>query len=86
VVFEIDPHDPQTPAYRQLADQLREAIRRGDYGPRDAIPSLTQLTGSTGLARGTVQKAIEILEKEGLVYTVSGRGTFVTPPPPPSSL
>ena len=78
VELEIDPH-AKIPAYRQLADQIRAAITAGEYEPREAIPSLTQLMGQTGLAKGTVQHAIDVLVKEGLVYTVSGRGTFVSP-------
>ena len=78
VELEIDTH-AKVPAYRQLADQLRERITAGGYGPREAIPPLTQLMGETGLAKGTVQHAIDVLVKEGLVYTVSGRGTFVSP-------
>jgi GntR family transcriptional regulator len=79
VETEIDFHG-KTPSYQQLADHLRAAIAAGEYGPREAIPSLKQLTQMTGLAQGTVQHAIRILEQEGLVYTVSGRGTFVSPP------
>lgn len=78
VEFEIDIHG-KTPAYLQLAERLREAIEAGVYGPRQAIPSLKQLQGETGLAMGTIQHAIQVLEDEGLVYTVSGRGTFVSP-------
>lgn len=78
VETEIDFHG-KTPSYRQLADHLRAAIVAGEYGPREAIPSLKQLTQMTGLAQGTVQHAIKVLEDEGLVYTVSGRGTFVSP-------
>jgi len=79
-VFEIDPHG-KTPAYLQLAARIRDAIASGQYEPRQAIPSLKTLQQETGLAMGTIQHAIQILEDEGLVYTVSGRGTFVTPPP-----
>jgi DNA-binding GntR family transcriptional regulator len=78
VEIEIDQHS-KIPAYRQLADQLRAAIAAGEYGPRELIPSLTQLRQETGLAKGTVQHAIDVLVAEGLVYTVSGRGTFVSP-------
>ena len=78
VEFEIDTH-AKIPAYRQLADQLREQITAGRYRPREAIPSLTRLMEETGLAKGTVQQAIKTLVDEGLVYTVSGRGTFVSP-------
>lgn len=77
--FEIDPHDPENPSYRQLADKLRRQIAAGIYGPREAIPSLTRLAQEAGVAVGTVQHAIQILRDEGLVYSVSGRGTFVTP-------
>lgn len=80
VEFEINIHG-KTPSYQQLADHLRAAIAACEYAPREAIPSLKQLQGETGLALGTVQRAIQILEDEGLVYTVPGRGTFVSPPP-----
>lgn len=41
------------------------------------MPSITQLTGETGLAVGTVRKAIAVLVDEGYAYTVPGRGTYV---------
>lgn len=74
--MEIDPHAPE-PSYVQLADILRARIRSGELGPRQAIPSITYLVGETGLAIGTVRRAIGVLVEEGLIYTVPGRGTFV---------
>ena len=74
----IDLHSKE-PAYRQLAGQIRAAIDAGHIAPREPIPSYKQLIEQTGLAMGTVQKAIRLLERENYVYTVSGRGTFVTP-------
>ncbi len=74
----IDPHAPE-PSYRQLAALLRAAIESGEIGPREALPSITHLTGETGLAVGTVRKAIAVLVDEGLAYTVPGRGTFASP-------
>lgn len=79
VEYEIDFRS-KTPSYVQLADRLRSAIAAGEYGPDEPIPSLKRLIGETGLAQGTVQHAIKLLEDEGIVYTVAGRGTFVTPP------
>lgn len=76
--FDIDVHG-KTPAYQQLAGRIRDAITAGEYAPRQAIPSLKQLQGETGLAMGTIQRAIQLLEDEALVYTVVGRGTFVAP-------
>jgi GntR family transcriptional regulator len=71
----IDLHGPE-PSYRQLARQLRERIRDGRTGPRDPLPSITQLTGETGLAVNTVRHVIAVLIDEGYAYTVPGRGTF----------
>ena len=69
----------QVPSYRQLADRIAEAIAAGKYGPDDPIPSLRTLQQETGLAMATVQHAFAVLRDEGLVYSVSGRGTFVAP-------
>ena len=68
--------------YRQLANQLRDAIQAGDYLPGRPIPSGQALVRETGLALETVRRAVAVLVDEGLVYTVQGRGTFVTKDPP----
>jgi DNA-binding GntR family transcriptional regulator len=73
---EIDIHAPE-PSYLQLAAKLRARITSGEFGSRDRLPSIKTLTQETGLAVGTVRKAIGVLVDEGLAYTVSGRGTFV---------
>jgi GntR family transcriptional regulator len=74
----IDAPSPQHP-YLQLAAQLRERIQAGEIVSR--LPSLTELTGQTGLAVGTVRRAISVLAVEDLVRTVPGRGTFVVAMP-----
>jgi GntR family transcriptional regulator len=71
----IDPDASEHP-YVQLADQLRAQIVSGEI--TSLLPSIMQLTEQTGLAVGTVRRAIKILVDEGLVHTVPGRGTFVT--------
>jgi DNA-binding GntR family transcriptional regulator len=77
----IDLHSPE-PSYLQLARQLRDRIRNGRIGPREALPSITYMTGETGLAVGTVRHAISVLTEEGWAYTVPGRGTFAAEKPP----
>ena len=72
--MKIDPQSPEHP-YEQLARQLRGQIGSGRIASQ--LPSITDLTAETGLAVGTVRRAINILVKEGLVQTVPGRGTFV---------
>ena len=70
--------DP-TPLYVQLANVLRDMIASGELEPRAPLPSESYLQQEQGVARGTVRKAVEILRDEGLVITIGGRGTFVSP-------
>lgn len=74
----VDHLDP-TPLYEQLAAVLRQVIQSGDIQPRDLLPSESQLQQTYGVSRGTIRRALEILKAEGLVVTIAGRGTFVTP-------
>jgi DNA-binding GntR family transcriptional regulator len=74
----VDHLDP-IPLYEQLAAILRRAIGSGTYGPRDPIPSESTLQEEHGVSRGTVRRALDILRDEGLIITITGRGTFVKP-------
>ncbi len=60
----------------QLAGLLRERIRTGKIGPR--VPSIMELAEETGLSAATVKRALGLLRKEGVIFSVPGRGTFVT--------
>jgi GntR family transcriptional regulator len=70
--------DP-TPLYVQLADVLRGMIESGELQPRALLPSESYLQQEQGVSRGTVRMAVAILRDEGLVVTIGGRGTFVSP-------
>ncbi len=72
----IDP-GAATPLWRQLADILRAQIESGELSAGRIMPSETTLSQEHGLARGTVVKALDALEREGLVERIQGRGTFV---------
>ena len=72
--MQIDETSPEHP-YQQLAGLLRAEIKSGKITSQ--LPSITMLTEETGLAVGTVRRAINVLVQEGLVETVPGRGTFV---------
>lgn len=63
------------PKYQQLAGILRARI--ATLEPGDPIPSETELETETGLARGTIKKAIGVLRDEGLIVTTRGLGSFV---------
>jgi GntR family transcriptional regulator len=63
--------------YQNIADELRAAIHRGDYGPDDALPSETQLCSTYDVSRPTVRHAVAVLRSEGLIEVEHGRGAFV---------
>jgi GntR family transcriptional regulator len=77
----IDPSSDR-PAYKQIADHLRERIIRRDLSPGEALPSERALIEGYGAARGTVRQAISLLKAEGLIQVEHGRGSFVRPSPP----
>jgi len=63
--------------YQTIADELRAAIHRNDYGPGDVLPSETQLCLTYDVSRPTVRHAVAILRSEGLIDVEHGRGAFV---------
>lgn len=74
----VDHMDP-TPLYTQLANILRDMIKSGELQQRAPLPSESYLQQEQGVSRGTVRMAVAILRDEGLVVTIGGRGTFVSP-------
>jgi DNA-binding GntR family transcriptional regulator len=67
----------RTPPNRQIAADLREQIERGELAPNDALPSIVTLAERYQVSTKTVQKALGILEREGLIEGEPGYGTFV---------
>jgi len=68
------------PLYQQLRDELRERILDGSYPPLAKLPSESELIERFGVSRITVRQALRDLQKEGLVFSVQGKGSFVTKP------
>lgn len=71
-------HDP---LYVQLAAILRARIQSGQLKHLDPLPSEDRLKDEFDISRDTVRRAVEVLRKEDLVFTVPQRGTFVGPRP-----
>jgi DNA-binding GntR family transcriptional regulator len=72
----LDPNSP-TPAIRQIADAIRDAIHTGELSPGDRIPGQAALVTHFGVAKGTVDTAINALKAEGLLIGRQGAGVFV---------
>jgi GntR family transcriptional regulator len=68
------------PIYQQLAQQVREAIARGDLKPLEQLPSVRQLSRDLVINPNTVARAYTELEREGLLNNRPGRGVFVAEP------
>ena len=60
----IDPTSDR-PLYRQIADQLRTAIREGRYAEGTPLPSETQLAEMYDVTRMTARQAVDLLKNEG---------------------
>jgi GntR family transcriptional regulator len=72
----IDPKSPN-PIFRQIADQLRQAVDAGVHKPGEMLPSQRVLAIEIKVNPNTIQRAYEALEREGIVETRRGVGVFV---------
>jgi DNA-binding GntR family transcriptional regulator len=72
----LDPDDPR-PAYQQVGDRFRAAIKTGTLPPGSQLPSHRELSEEFGVAMETVKRALNELRAEGLIVTRQGKGTFV---------
>ena len=75
----IDRTNPM-PYYHQLFVILKEAIEQGRWEPQELIPSEGELTIMFGVSRSVTRKALDLLEGEGHVFRIKGKGTVVASP------
>lgn len=69
-----------TPIYTQISSQIKDAILAKDLTKDDALPSIRALSADLKVSVITTKKAYEELEKEGMIYSVPGKGFFVDDP------
>jgi GntR family transcriptional regulator len=75
----IDRSSP-VPYYYQLQEILKEEIEAGRWAPGDLLPSEADLEHAFGISRTVIRKALDVLEGDGQVFRVKGKGTVVAPP------
>ena len=63
--------------YLQIASALRVSILRGDYITEQQMPPIRALAQREGCNPATVQKALKVLEKQGLIVSRGSKGYFV---------
>lgn len=68
----------KTPIYVQIIKSIKTMIMTGKLFPHQQITSVRALAKELQINPNTVQKAYSILEKEGIIYSVAGKGGFVS--------
>jgi GntR family transcriptional regulator len=85
VPVRTDPADEvssvsQMPLFTQIREILRRRILDGSYPPHSQMPSESQMMTAFRVSRITIRQALGDLQKEGLIFKVMGKGSFVAKP------
>ncbi len=76
----IDLHS-RVPIYEQIKEQIIMLINAGVYAPHDQLPSIRSLSNELNINVNTIKHAFSELEKDKVIYTVQGKGNFVSENP-----
>ncbi|CAI8751518.1 GntR family transcriptional regulator [Bacillus sp. IT-13CA1] len=76
-MIQIDPRS-STPIYEQIIQQMKELCLKGIIKPGDKLPSVRELATIIIANPNTVSKAYKELEREGIIETLRGRGTYIS--------
>ena len=67
----------RAPIYEQLKNRISEMLALGLLEEDEQLPSVRSLARELGISPNTVQKAYQELERDGVLYSVTGKGSFV---------
>ena len=70
-------HSSMQPIYEQIVEQIKSRVMHGELKEDTALPSVRTLAKELKVSALTVKKAYDVLEEEGFVNTVHGKGSFV---------
>ena len=76
-MIHLDLHDPR-PMYEQVVEQVEKLVARGVWQTDEKVPSVRQMAMELSLNPNTVQKAYSELLSRGIIYSVKGKGNFVS--------
>jgi len=68
------------PIYEQLERAFKDMIINGELKEGDSLPSIRGLASDMKISVITIKRAYEDLEKEGMIYSVQGKGFYVDNP------
>ena len=66
------------PIYEQIIDKMEELMLLGVLGENEPLPSVRNLAMELSINPNTIQRAYAELERRGYIYTIKGRGSFVS--------
>lgn len=67
----------RTPIYEQIIENVKTLIVSGVLQRDEQLPSVRQLAQELAINPNTIQRAYQELEREGIIYSLKGRGSFV---------
>ena len=76
MLFSLDYRNRQ-PIYEQLYQNITRMAALGALTCNDQLPSVRALAQELGVNPNTVQKAYQLLERDGIIYSVPGKGSFI---------
>ena len=77
-MFQLDFKD-RRPLYEQIKEKMKLLMINGVLKANEKIPSVRELAQALTINPNTIQKSYKDLETEGFIYSVRGKGSFVTP-------
>ena len=66
------------PIYEQIIDNIKELIIQGIWSRDTQLPSVRQLAGDLAINPNTIQKAYSEVERQGIIYSLKSKGSFVS--------
>lgn len=76
-MLSIDFRDAR-PIYEQVADGVEDLAMHGVLKPDEQLPSVRQMAMELSINPNTIQRAYSELENRGVIYSVKGRGNFIS--------
>lgn len=71
-------HKDRRPIYEQVIERFQQMILCGALQPNTPMPSVRNLAMELSLNPNTIQRAYQELERTGYIYTIKGKGSFVS--------
>ncbi len=77
MILSVDP-SRALPVYEQVREQIRRMVAAGTLTPGTRLPTIRQLAADLGLAKGTIERAYELLEGDAVIERHGRNGTYVS--------